>query len=207
MSFAIAKIPTPLLNTPNFTELQKDDQGLLRAVETVCLPGSKFEILRDLGDIVQVKTKEYAGDNLFAHKRCLAFVSHCDERVKQLYMKKEILERLEAMLGSAYIWGGNWHAGVPEMEPFFDLKGVDCSGLLYEATNGFTPRNTSELVNFGHEVTGKLEPLDLIVWKGHVLIVFDENTTIESKLSAGVIKSKLALPDRAFSLRRWYPTA
>jgi len=28
------------------------------------------------------------------------------------------------------------------------MKGVDCSGLLYQATNGFTPRNSRSLLNF-----------------------------------------------------------
>jgi len=33
------------------------------------------------------------------------------------------------------------------------MKGVDCSGLLYEATNGYTPRNSSDLVTYGTGVT------------------------------------------------------
>ena len=36
-----------------------------------------------------------------------------------------------------------------------------------------------------------LQPLDLIVWNGHVIIVFDENTVIESTGDAGVHKSDL----------------
>jgi hypothetical protein len=72
------------------------------------------------------------------------------------------------------------------------LQGLDCSGLLYEATNGVTPRNTSGLTNFGRGVPiaglsagaihSRLEPLDLIVWKGHVIIVLDRERTIESRL-------------------------
>ena len=71
------------------------------------------------------------------------------------------------------------------------MRGVDCSGLLYEATGGFTPRNTSALVTVWksrpccrsehREIVGRLEPLDLIVWNGHVLIVLDRLRLIESR--------------------------
>jgi hypothetical protein len=33
----------------------------------------------------------------------------------------------------------------------------------------------------------ELQPLDLIVWKGHVVIVFDKDNTIESRHPHGVI--------------------
>jgi len=84
----------------------------------------------------------------------------------------------------------------------WEMKGLDCSGLIYEATNAYSPRNTHQLVNFGEPVEIKgltaskiksiLKPLDIIVWKGHVVVVFDENTTIESSHSAnGVTKKDL----------------
>jgi hypothetical protein len=75
------------------------------------------------------------------------------------------------------------------------LAGLDCSGLLYQATGGWTPRNTSGLLSFGRgiAVAGKtavelarlLQPLDLIVWNGHVIIVLDRETAIESRLECG----------------------
>jgi cell wall-associated NlpC family hydrolase len=75
------------------------------------------------------------------------------------------------------------------------LAGLDCSGLIYQATNGWTPRNTSQLVSYGRgvRIAGKtvkdianlLEPLDLIVWNGHVIIVLDRKTVIESRLECG----------------------
>jgi cell wall-associated NlpC family hydrolase len=75
------------------------------------------------------------------------------------------------------------------------LAGLDCSGLLYQATGGWTPRNTSQLLAYGTgvNVAGKsaaelaalLEPLDLVVWNGHVLIVLDRETIIESRLECG----------------------
>jgi hypothetical protein len=35
------------------------------------------------------------------------------------------------------------------------------------------------------EIAGSLDPLDLIVWNGHVLIVLDRGTVIESRLACG----------------------
>lgn len=82
------------------------------------------------------------------------------------------------------------------------MKGVDCSGLIYEATNGYTPRNTHQMVSYGEpvkieglsaeEITEILEPIDMIVWKGHVVYVYDKNATIESAHSeGGVVKKDL----------------
>jgi cell wall-associated NlpC family hydrolase len=75
------------------------------------------------------------------------------------------------------------------------LAGLDCSGLLYQASNGWTPRNTSQLISYGQpvaiagksaaEIVRQLEPLDLIVWNGHVIIVLDGETVIESRLECG----------------------
>jgi cell wall-associated NlpC family hydrolase len=111
-----------------------------------------------------------------------------------------ILERMERRIGTPYVWGGNWGAGIPELVEYYppkgplDLKtqqlwifqGVDCSGLLYEATRGATPRNTDQLVYFGKTLNSKqLEPLDMIVYPGHVLFVLDSHTIIESRFSKG----------------------
>jgi hypothetical protein len=74
----------------------------------------------------------------------------------------------------------------------WQLAGVDCSGILYEATGGYTPRNTSSLAEFGRpvsiagktaeQIAAQLQPLDLIVWPRHVLIVLDGGRVIESRL-------------------------
>jgi len=63
------------------------------------------------------------------------------------------------------------------------LKGVDSSGLLYYATNGYTPRNSSSLVSYGNpvriaglkveEIIQKVEPLDIIVWIGHTGVILN----------------------------------
>ena len=81
------------------------------------------------------------------------------------------------------------------------MKGVDCSGLLYEASGGSTPRNTEGLLHFGEAlpVVGKspdqivklLKPMDMVVWPGHIWFAFDEQNSIESKSPYGVIQRPL----------------
>jgi len=130
------------------------------------------------------------------------------------------------MEGYPYMWGGNVADGISEMmeyykpakeltnrtEELWKLKGVDCSGLIYQATNGNTPRNTSSLVNYGNpveinglsakEIAEKLQPLDLIVWSGHVVIVLDENTAIESTPAEGVNKTDLVARLKSILIER-----
>jgi len=105
------------------------------------------------------------------------------------------------------VWGGNDPYGISKMLQIYppaaeihalkrqqwQLEGVDCSGLIYSATSGYTPRNTSWLVDYGTslDIAGKnlnqiipmLEPLDIIVWRGHMLVVYSETETIESAVS------------------------
>lgn len=98
----------------------------------------------------------------------------------------------------------------PELESIWKFKGLDCSGLLFDITSGKTPRNTSELLHFGKPIMNPshdifhctfsqtpffsspvrcieqlLMPLDLLVWKGHVVIVLDKRHIIESNHSLG----------------------
>jgi hypothetical protein len=122
---------------------------------------------------------------------------------------------MERLVGTAYVWGGNWSKGISDLlllyppsgvldkstHILWTLKGVDCSGLLYQTTRGLTPRNTKELVHFGSNISieGKelqellslLLPMDMIVWPGHVWFVFDHFFSIESKSPFGVIKRPL----------------
>ncbi len=72
---------------------------------------------------------------------------------------------------------------------------MDCSGLLYAATEGSTPRNTSTLVTSGTgiDIAGKtsaeivlmLQPLDVIAWKGHMMIVLNKDEVIQSRADYG----------------------
>jgi len=224
-SFGIARSPAPLLNTPAFSTvfggsdgnmLKSDRCGQVRELEYIALPGTVFRIHEAIRDsaatVLRVETDDYpmpAGTRLYVDSR---FVELRDDRPlprpRRLPPEAEIISALKGAIGSPYVWGGNIQAGLPELlEMFYSgevpaaarrrlaLTGLDCSGLLYQATGGWTPRNTSQLVSYGRAVpvAGKsadalarlLEPLDLIVWNGHVIIVLDRETAVESRLVCG----------------------
>jgi hypothetical protein len=147
--------------------------------------------------IYRVKTEEYQsppGIQLYIESRFLALQNDAPQpRTRLLPERAQILASLRKAVGIPYVWGGNVQEGVPELLHYFYrdiaitgnerlmLAGLDCSGLLYQATNGWTLRNTSQLISFGRavsisgkktlEIAGMLEPLDLIAWDGHVVIV------------------------------------
>lgn len=224
-SYGIARSPVPVLNSPSFTRvfggadgrtLTTDRCGQVRELEFIALPGTAFAIRGETRDgaatLFRVETDDYpapAGVTLYVDSRVIEPRDVKPvSRVRRLPPAREILAALKGSIGRPYVWGGNLQAGVPElMELFYGgalstdarrnltLAGLDCSGLLYQATDGWTPRNTSQLVSYGRSmpiagktaeaIAGLLEPLDLIIWNGHVLIVLDRDTVIESRLECG----------------------
>ncbi|HMQ70076.1 MAG TPA: peptidoglycan endopeptidase [Ignavibacteria bacterium] len=260
--YAVAILNTPVLNTADFesvfggsngTSVKLDKSGLIREMEFIAFPNTVFEILEVIpkGDhnIYKITTDDYPynSSDLYIDSR---FVNTSDTLPEQRELilpdKKEILAKLNSLDGYGYMWGGNYGDGIEQLLEFYQpasepdvyikdlwsLKGVDCSGLIYQATNGSTPRNTSTLINYGEgidiagksasEISSMLQPLDLIVWSGHVIIVYDENTVIESTGDAGVHKSDLtsrlksimrektpvndwnSTSGKRFVVRRWY---
>lgn len=214
MSIYAAK-PTPVLNTPDFefafggktgTEIPLNERGLPFCFEFVALPGTLFQIVKQESPFVaQVLCPIYRPQTpLYIDLRFTK--PGKEERVPQTPSKETLLERMERRLGTPYVWGGNWGAGIPELIHYYPpkgqldlhtqqlwiLQGVDCSGLLYEASRGATPRNTGELVYYGKTLTtNDLQPLDMIVYPGHVLFVLDSHKVIESRFPKGVILSDL----------------
>lgn len=221
--YAIAELPTPVLNTPDFSlvfgstdgkTLHLDDAGLIREVEFIALPKTIFTIEKTvrhgMTTLYQITTEEYPYQTQKGYFIDSRFVHTTGQksphRLKTLPAKHDIISRLMSAEGSRYIWGGNVKAGIPELLSFYPpqsplprdvkdqwmLKGVDCSGLLYEATNGSTPRNTSSLITYGEpvsiarlrsdQIVSIVEPLDILVWEGHVIIVLDKDQAIESRL-------------------------
>ena len=242
--------------------LKRDRCSQIRGLEFIALPGTVFRIEAALpqgtATIYRVTSSDYPYPTTSGYFIDSRFVSASleppPERARRLPTQGEIIARLLASQGKPYVWGGNVSEGVPEMGELYpptpgvqhsarlgqqwNLAGLDCSGLLYEATGGFTPRNTSALVRYGRgipiagltpsEIIRKVEPLDLIVWDGHVQIVLDRERIIESRLkcdgSGGVIvrplrgvlkeilRHRKPLDDygnrgkgKGFVLRRWYP--
>ncbi len=220
--YAVAVIPTPVLNTPDFAavfggpdhgSLRLDPCGLIREMEFVALPGTVFRIERSMSPtIYQVTSDDYPYPTTRGYFIDSRFVELTDApptpRAKHLPPRQTVIANLLAAVGSRYVWGGNIRAGIPQLLLFYppapginlapamaglwQLRGVDCSGLLYEATGGFTPRNTSALVDYGRGVpiagldadgiSRRVKPLDLLAWSGHVMIVLDHERLIESRL-------------------------
>ncbi|MGL4540582.1 MAG: peptidoglycan endopeptidase [Candidatus Rhabdochlamydia sp.] len=226
----ITNHPTPVLNTANFSfcfggkdgqSLPLDNQGLMRNLETILLPGTSLTPKETketpYTHICRVEIPKYPGENLFIDKRFLEITSFTVQ-TNELTTVEKICTALKNLVGAPYLWGGNWPMGIDEMREFYppsidfaqlpekiqntwQLKGLDCSGLLYYATKGHTPRNTSDLVTYadrleiegleGNEIVQKVKPLDLLAWKGHVIIVIDNQTCIESTPKEGVHTNNL----------------
>ena len=274
--YAIAVLPTPVMNTPDIAgvfggpdgkTLVIDTCGQIRALEFVALPQTPFRIEETIkrgNEIVyRVTTDDYPYPTTSGYFIDSRFVMTTPveppARPRVLPPLATVIANLLAAQGSVYVWGGNLHGGIPEMLSFFpspphlppdpktadprQLRGVDCSGLLYEATGGVTPRNTSALVNFGTpvpiaglraaDIVRHMEPLDLIAWQGHVLIVLDRERVIESRLDCtgkhggvrirplraalnDIMKDRSPVDDfgeaaargvKGFVVRRWYGPA
>ncbi|MDK9717532.1 MAG: glycoside hydrolase [Trichlorobacter sp.] len=201
--FAVAGKPAPVFNTPQSAGPQaqhhKDHCGQVRQLEFIALPGTAFEVVAvpaGTPAVLEVRSNDYQappGTRLYVAAELLTMHPTAPPaRKSQLPEASKIMQQLRTAVGLPYIWGGNLRGGVIQAGQL-RFAGLDCSGLLYEATDGFTPRNTEQLVNFGSAVSieGKnipellqlLRPLDLIVWKGHVIIVLDQKTAVESILN------------------------
>lgn len=236
-TYAIAKGPAPLYGTPSFPhhlsslDGAKDHQGLLKQIEIIALPGTKFTLLEQLPqNVFEIRTADYPSTTpLYVDGRFLQTATgSTPEREKKLPSADSILKFMQSLLGARYFWGGNWAEGIPLMADLYpqlplddDLlcRGVDCSGLLYQATGGFTPRNTAQLCNYGTRIEFDFEnvkPLDMMVWRGHVIFVLDHDSVIESALGKGVFVSdikervnffqdKLRADSKPFFFRRWHP--
>lgn len=230
----ITHSPTPILNTPNFKEvygerLPFDEQKLVREVEMIALPGMVFVVLQEVKEgILQVKTDDYPSS------QCLYLDRRAGDRaIDNRKMKRElpsidvILSRMVSKVGVPYVWGGNYSPGIPEWAVWYPpkkvltsyeehhwlFKGVDCSGLLYEATDGVTPRNTSWLMKFGVEVVLEdVKPLDLILYPGHVIIALNKSEVIESSHEKGGVlisplKKRIEEITKPMMVRRFHPAS
>ncbi len=224
--FVKASLPTPVLNTPHFSSvfggenadrLLLDEKGHMRALEFVAFPKTCFQVLKKFADhILQVAIPSYEPNGNFFIDSRFAHPCHVQkEEPLSCPATDLLLSRLEKLLGISYLWGGNYSAGIPELLSFYPpskeldlktknhwmLKGADCTGILYEITEGQTPRNSSALVRFGEplmiegfspqKILLQLRPLDLIVFVGHLIIVFDPSFTIESREHVGVVKNSI----------------
>ena len=206
--FATVLKSAPLFNCKELSRafLNYDSVYLVREIETVLFPGTVLKIHRDDVSVFEVTTQEYFSEKpLYIDKR---FVAQCDtkpnERIKVLPTANQMLQTLANLPKLPYIWGGNIFQGIPELLQYYppkhplttfdymywQLKGVDCSGLLYALTNGYTLRNTSQIYHIYPQVT-TLKPLDVIVWPGHNLIVLSPSKVIECRQYDGLVVSDI----------------
>lgn len=194
--------------------LRLDEDNQIKQLEFVALPKTVFEIekiiKKDEKVVYKVTTKDYpypTNKGYFIDSRFVKIVKiKPPERPKTPPSKETIIQNLLSAKDSNYLWGGNYKDGVLQMLSFYKpsssvslsiqdkwmLKGVDCSGLLYQATNGYTPRNTSSLVSYGapvriaglkvDQIIQTVEPLDIIVWREHVVVILNKEHVIESRL-------------------------
>jgi len=233
--------PCPVLNTPDFSfafggnngyEIPTNGTGRLHCIEFVALKGMCFRVKQSiwqngsavylLADSFPPHEKWYV-DSRFTH---IAKKEHQTPCFSPKLSTQIILERMLSLIDAPYVWGGNWSQGIPEMltyyppsQPidaqtaiFWTMRGVDCSGLLFEATDGLTPRNTQELLFFGRAVSEKerLQPLDMLIYPGHVVCVLNQNMTIESRFPEGVVVRNLSdrleeLQSQRTFIEKWLP--
>ncbi|MBU5614318.1 NlpC/P60 family protein [Geomonas azotofigens] len=226
---AVAVSFAPVLNTPDFAgsfggKIQLDPCRGVRPIEFIALPGTLFTVEGELEQngvkVLRVTSSDYpypSKTGLFVDARFVEMAGgDAKERRPHLPELAEIQKRLLAALGKPYVWGGNVKDGVPLVRTYYPqgdpLAGVDCSGLLYQATDGFTPRNTSTLIGYGEAVpvaglsaeaiARKLKPLDLLVWNGHVMVVLDDESIIESRMGCGGKPSGVMITPRQELVRQ-----
>lgn len=218
--------PAPVVNIADFhlvfggrsgVEIPLNEKGHPHHFEWVALPGMEFEVAEERVianniRIYQILCPSYPASTLYIDSR---FCGKTNAQPFHMLSVQEAAQRMESLIGTPYVWGGNWHQGIPEMLEYYPphgtidnktrtlwtLSGVDCSGLLFEVFNGATPRNTSQLIRYGDpvpiaglsrdQIRSLLKPMDLILYQGHVLYVLDENHIIESKSPFGVITRNL----------------
>ncbi len=213
--FAMAIGPTPVFNNHRFpgalgnhTHLHPRAR-LYHGLLFTAFPGTAFEVAgtRKSGKLilVRVKTNEYNCKTCWVDSRHLKFSSKPFPTRRTVMPKKSVILKFfddAVKAGVPYCWGCNFVTGVPRMIQDFqltqkqlkrypwDFKGLDCSGLLYGATGGATPRDTSRLLDYGvpvpiagrtaEQIIASLRPLDIIVWQGHMVIVEPDGTVVET---------------------------
>ncbi|MCI5051680.1 MAG: NlpC/P60 family protein [Simkaniaceae bacterium] len=228
--FIQAKEPTPIYNCCDLARIYGgedghllfDQQGLFRPLEMIAFEGTPFQIIAKNGEVFEVTTPCYPSCKpLFIHA---SFLQETPEPKmdKKHPEKEEVIEKMLSQIGVPYLWGGNYPEGISKLLTLFhppielgeyeknawQLKGLDCSGLLYWATSGFTERNCSQLLNFGEQVlreNWRPRALDLVVWKDHVVILINSHQVIQAKEKFGVYISPLEANLKGeFVIRRWF---
>ena len=199
----------------NRHRLKRDKVQLIREVELVALKDTVFKISGVCEDfnnqkMYKVSTDSYPYNSSKGYFIDSRFVKIVDQkpspRISKVPSKTMLRYKLLSMVNSTYLWGGNWHEGISAMKDYYPpskpiygdirkgwmFRGVDCSGLIFEASDGYTPRNASSLVKFGEpvhiegltpeEIAANTRPFDLLGWRTHVMMILDDKNIIQSRV-------------------------
>ncbi len=242
---------SPVFNTPEIIklleelpeEVKTDKKGLIPEIEFIAAPGMEFEILGKHEEkgykILKVKPAG-SDETYYIDSRFLEPLK--SKSGEEKLSREEIIRNLKSLTGTPYEYGGSIANGIWKLEAMYEIKGLsdkwkpkglDCSGMIFQAANAMTPRTSTEMTEFGEglEIEGKelseilemIEPLDIIGYPGHVFIAIDKESVIESSPKKGVrilnsesrIKSLMKernpvnaiTPEnksKSFVIRRWY---
>lgn len=223
----ISKRNTPIFNKSIFNSFDKkghyllkfDERFLIRSLETIVYPNTPLNVIDTLDfkhmKFCKITCKDYPSKKeLFVNAENIAIGKECKRKCPSL---SQIQKKLRSLKSIPYFWGGTLPYSLEKADELFknikpltpfekkciSFEGLDCSGLLYHVTNGYTPRNTSHLMNFGKPCKD-LKPLDLILWPGHVVLVLDDKKTIESREFDGLVTEPIEKRLHEIrSKRRW----
>lgn len=165
--------------------------------------------------VVRVVTSayhRYTDEPMYALRGVLdPFHGACTPGAGRAPSRERVITRLLELLDTPYLFGGTSEQGsVRQRDVLLELgafaaedfehaeldriarsHGVDCSGLLNAATDGFFIGDSRDTVQLGpvvairegtsaDEVARMLEPLDVLVWKGHMVVALGDGRIIQS---------------------------
>lgn len=205
---AVTTKATPVFNTPQIDDIfsypfSLDHRNLLNPLETVLYPNVQVQCQK-VGNVYQITTDDYPSQTpIYIHP---SFVSVSATPKKRHRPSVDVMkERLINFPYLPYIWGGTFPEGISSLFDLYppkqtltpwewslwQLRGIDCSGLIYNVTHGTLPRNTGPLWKSCHPIKALSQPLDLIFTPGHVMIYLGNDQVIESRQYHGIYRSKL----------------
>ncbi len=194
------------------------DEGIQEHLAKVLPPGSSI-LVSGQGDVLEVKGSPYSkyyNDGLYTIN-----IGFKDREIPaqtnvQIPTKQRIIDSLTKLVGTPYLYGGCYDQGSeklanyvvsqglfkeedknnPDLYRIMKLAGLDCSGLLAQATNYAFLADTRTVFQFAErlnencivDIEGKniddivntLKPLDIIVYYGHMLISLPDDKIIQS---------------------------
>lgn len=198
------------------TGLKLDSSNTIDELWVVLPPNRPLTLIKKIEKwdftYYEVRTREFdtwlwSDGSRFIDERLITKTEYkSEEHIPQLPSKEQLIKNMLDALGTQYIRWWSRYQWIPEMNELYPtpdgvelsdaekeykiLKWTDCSWLLRQASDGYTPRNSRWFFNFWEavsiswntvdEIIQKVQPLDTIAWAGHVIIILNKNYAIES---------------------------